>query len=134
VRQPVPGQAATSFSRTYPGTPSQARAVRADLHALLPGCPIADDVILCASELAANATLHSRSRKPGRTITVRAEICSGIQVRLEVSDDGGPWTRPPADPDRPHGLDIITALAATWGTEDTATGRTVWALLDWPTT
>lgn len=134
MRQPVPEQAATEFSRTYPGTASQARAVRADLRGLLLGCPIADEVILCASELAANAALHSRSSRPGGTISVRAEICCGHQVRLEVSDDGGPWIQPPTDPHRPHGLDILAACAAAWGIKDTTTGRTVWAQLDWPTT
>ena len=39
----------------YPGGTEQIRAVRADLRAVLEGCPRADDVILCASELAANA-------------------------------------------------------------------------------
>src|SRR6266478_3363036 len=43
------------------GTTEQIRAVRADLRGLLGDCPMADDVILCASELAANAAIHSRS-------------------------------------------------------------------------
>jgi hypothetical protein len=43
---------------TYPGVAEHIRAVRADLRALLAKCPMADDVVLCASELAANAALH----------------------------------------------------------------------------
>jgi anti-sigma regulatory factor (Ser/Thr protein kinase) len=35
---------------------------------------MADDVILCASELAANAATHSRSRLSGGTFTVRIKI------------------------------------------------------------
>jgi hypothetical protein len=37
---------------TYPGTADQIRVVRADLRALLDDCPMADDVLVCASELA----------------------------------------------------------------------------------
>ncbi len=57
---------------TYPGGTEYIRAVRADLRAFLDDCSRADDVILCASELAANAAQHSRSRLPGGTFTVRA--------------------------------------------------------------
>ena len=59
---------------TYPGGTEYIRAVRADLRAFLDDCSRADDVILCASELAANAAQHSRSRLPGGTFTVRAVI------------------------------------------------------------
>jgi len=38
---------------TYPGSIEHVSAVRADLRALLHDCPRADDVIICASELAA---------------------------------------------------------------------------------
>ena len=73
---------------TYPGSLEQVRAVRADLHAVLHGCPRADEVILCASELAANAALHSYSRLPGGTFTVRATISPQGYVRIEVQDRG----------------------------------------------
>ena len=75
---------------TYPGTPEHIRAVRADLRPLLRGCPMADDVILCASELAANAAIHSHSRLTGGTFTVRAKISPGDYAWIEVEDNGGP--------------------------------------------
>ena len=75
---------------TYPGSPEQISAVRADLRPLLRGCPMADDVILCASELAANAAIHSYSRLPGGTFTVRAKISPGDYAWIEVEDNGGP--------------------------------------------
>ena len=62
---------------TYPSGIEHVRAVRADLHALLRDCARADDVILCASELAANAVLHCHSRLPGVTFTVRATVSPG---------------------------------------------------------
>ena len=65
MQTPATTPAATEATRTYPGTPDQIAVVRADLRGLLAGCPVADDAILCASELAANAVLHSDSRMPG---------------------------------------------------------------------
>ena len=118
-------------TRTYPATGQNVRVIRADLLALIPGCPRADEVLVCASELATNAVLHSRSARPGGTITVHARVQPGDSIRIEVSDAGGPWTTEPADDDRPHGLAIVAAYATTWGTTETPTGRTVWAQLDW---
>ena len=117
---------------TYPGTAEHIRAVRADLRPLLVDCPMADDVILCASELAANAALHSKARLPGGTFTVRAEISPGHYVRMEVEDDGGPWTAKITDSTGHHGWDLVRALATDWGIEDDRTTRTIWARFDWP--
>lgn len=120
-------------TRVYPGAPENIRAVRADLCGLLEDCPHADDIILCVSELAANAATHSRSAQPGGTIAVHITIRQDEHVRIEVRDDGGPWTPPATDADRPHGLDIIRTLASTWGVADSGAGRTIWAQLEWPT-
>ncbi len=117
---------------TYPGGPEHVRQVRADVRRLLDGCPVADDVVLCVSELAANAAIHSDSRRPGGTFTVRTENCPGDSVRIEVEDDGGPWVGPTPDPAHGRGLGIIRALAAEWGITTGAAGRTVWARIDWP--
>ncbi len=64
---------------TYPGGPEHVRQVRADLRRLLDGCPVADDVILCVSELATNAAVHSDSSRSGGTFTVRTESCPGAE-------------------------------------------------------
>ena len=86
---------------TYPGSIEHVSTVRADLRALLHDCPAADDVILCASELAANAALHSDSRLPGGTFTVRAAVIPGRHyIRIEVEDNGGPWISSTGRPDR----------------------------------
>jgi anti-sigma regulatory factor (Ser/Thr protein kinase) len=133
MRQSVPTSTwAVSFSRVYPARPDQARSVRNDLRALLGECSVADEVVLCGSELAANAALHSDSRRPGGTLSVCAEIRDGDCVHLEVSDDGGAWAAPKTETDRPHGLDLIAAFAAEWGITETPGGRTVWARFDWP--
>lgn len=117
---------------TYPGGIEQIRAVRADLRAVLDDCPRADDVILCASELAANAAQHSRSRLPGGIFTVRVTVSPGHYARIEVQDNGGPWTQATTGKARYHGLDIIRAVADAWGIDGGQATRTVWARFDWP--
>ena len=119
---------------TYPGSAAQISVVRADLRALLGDCPMADDVILCASELATNATLHSRSGVQGGTFTVRASIDLGHSVEVEVEDRGGPWTSSTTESDRHHGLAIIRAIATDWGITGDHLARTIWARFNWPDT
>ena len=116
---------------TYSGSIEHVREVRADLRALLHDCPVADDVILCASELAANAALHSHSRLPGGTFTVWAAVSPGNCVRIEVEDNGGPWTGDMSDPTGHHGWDIVRALTVDWGIVGNHAARTIWARFDW---
>ena len=116
---------------TYPGGTEHVRAVRADLRVVLQECPRADDVILCASELAANAAMHSRSRLPGGTFNVRATVSTDLYARIEVQDDGGPWNQGMIDPTRHHGLDIVRAFADEWGIDGDYTSRTIWARFNW---
>ncbi len=119
-------------SVTYPGSPEHIRAVCADLRSLLRDCSMADDVILCASELAANAALHSHSRLPGGTFTFHAEISPGHYVRIEIPDNGGPWSPAVNDRGGHHGLDIVRTLASDWGINGDHATRTIWARFGWP--
>ena len=116
---------------TYPGGPEHVRRVRADMRRLLDGCPVADDVILCVSELATNAAIHSDSRRSGGTFTVRTECRPGADVRIEVEDGGGPWISLAPDPSHGRGLGIVRALADDWGISTTPGGRAVWARIAW---
>ena len=118
--------------REFPARPEQVGQARRFLATALDGCPVTDEAILCLSELAANAVLHSDSREPGGTFTVRAEIAPGDHIHLEVQDQGGPWREYPHDDGRPHGLAIVRGLAADSGTDgDEMTGWIVWARIDW---
>ena len=121
--------AATRHTGTYPGRADQVHHVRRAVARHLAGCPAADEAVLIASELAANAILHSQSRT--EHFTVRAELHPS-HVQIETEDLGGPWRR--SQPDgRPHGLDVVDALTGPdgWGTETTSNGgRIVWARLD----
>jgi anti-sigma regulatory factor (Ser/Thr protein kinase) len=124
----------TAFQRSYPGTALHVRRVRADLAPFAVRYPRADDLILLASELSANAAQHSDSRKPGREFTVRAKLCHGDYAWLEVEDQGGPWITREHGDERPHGLDILATLAGdgNWGIDDTSSGnRVVWVRLGW---
>ncbi len=100
--KPVPPRA---FTRSFPARPDQVGEARAFLCAALEGCPAADDAVLCVSELAANAVLHSDSRKAGGTFTVRAEVHPGDYLWVEVEDNGGRWHQHAHADGRPHGLD-----------------------------
>ena len=132
--QPTASQVLALRAResTYPGAAEHISTVRADLRPLLHDYPAADDVILCASELAANAAKHSNSRLPGGTFTVRILISRGDFIRIEVHDNGGPWTPARTTPSGHHGLDIVRAVATEWGIENDHTSRTVWARFNWP--
>jgi anti-sigma regulatory factor (Ser/Thr protein kinase) len=76
--------------QVLPACRDQVQVARAFIAAVLAACPAADDAVLCVSELATNAVLHSASRNPGGTFTVRASISSDY-VRIEVEDNGGHW-------------------------------------------
>ena len=116
---------------TYPGQIEHVGTVRADLRPLLQDCPLADEVVHCASELAANAALHSRSRRPGGTFTVRVRLTSCDHAQIEVEDDGGAWAPEANDSTGHHGLDIVRALATAWGIDGDQMTRTIWARFDW---
>jgi hypothetical protein len=119
--------------RDFPARPEQVGQARKFFTAALGGCPVADDALLCLSELASNSVLHSASNRPGGAFMVRVEIRQGDYVRIEVSDEGGPWEEHPGADGRVHGLGIVRALAAASGAEgNAATGWIAWARIDWP--
>ena len=122
---------ALGYASTFPGRAGQVSQVRREIAAYLAGCPAADDIVLIASELAANAIIHTQSR--GGTFTVRCQLSTGA-ARIEIEDLGGPWRQRRNSGDRPHGLDIVQALTGPdgWGTQPTGTGgRVVWARITW---
>jgi anti-sigma regulatory factor (Ser/Thr protein kinase) len=119
-----------TFEHAYPGTAVYVGRMRVDLAAAAGGCSLAADFVLLASELAANAVLHSRSGHPGGRFTVRAYLHPGHYAWAEVEDQGGQWTGRPSD-DRPHGLEIVSAIArdGNWGIDGGEACRVVWIRL-----
>ena len=112
----------------YRSDPAQVGFVRSALRELLAGCPRADDAILVASEFAANAVVHAS----GDRFVVRCEVHPD-HVYL-VTEDLGRWVpRQPHHDGRPHGLDLVNALAGpgNWSILTSPAGNTrAWARLD----
>ena len=118
-------------AQVFPGDAGQVREARRFLAGVLDGCPAAADALLCVSELATNAVLHSWSGRPGGRFTVCARMRAG-SVRVAVADEGGPWgRRRDSGGQSGRGLLIVSGLASRWGREDGAAGRTVWFEIDW---
>jgi anti-sigma regulatory factor (Ser/Thr protein kinase) len=82
-----------------------------------------DDVKLIATELAANAVVHSREPN---AVTVRY---LGDLVRVEVTDQSSVLPQP-REPDVEgvggRGLQLVEALGSAWGTERLEHGKRVW--------
>ena len=125
--------------RVFPGQLDQVGHARRFVARVLDGCPVADDALLCASELASNAVRHTRTGRNGKFQVVvwrgRASAC------VAVLDDGSD-TIPTPCPSRPgrlaesgHGLLTVQTLAAWWGhhtyRDGSTRGTAVWFRLDW---
>jgi anti-sigma regulatory factor (Ser/Thr protein kinase) len=113
----------------YPAEPGQVRVARAALAGWLEGWRRVDEAVLIASEFGTNAVLHSASRDGG-VFTLRV-VVGQDGVRIEVEDAGGPWRDGVHDDGRPHGFDVVTAIAGAgnWGIDGDDGGRVAWVRL-----
>jgi serine/threonine-protein kinase RsbW len=120
-------------ARTFAGSPEEMRNVRDFVRQLTEGCPVTDDVVLLASELAANAVRHTASGTGG-TFCVLVQAAAG-RVRVEVHDMGSvtaPAVRPSGSPrESGAGLALVEAIADRWGFHGSQLGRVVWFEMDW---
>ncbi len=113
--------------KTFPGTADQVQLARRFVAEVLTGLAAMDDAVLCVSEIASNAIVHSRSSREGGSFTIRVLVEDEV-VRVECADLGGAWDDR-REPDRllgGRGLVIVAALAADWGIAETGAGRAVW--------
>lgn len=120
--------------RLYPGTLATASRVRSDLRADLlqlagSGDDLVETVVLCASEMFANAVEHSRSSEAEgqviRTLVVHATLDGRAVLRLSVIDDGAKDASPCIPRQRTteewqeaehgRGLMLVENLAVAWG-------------------
>jgi anti-sigma regulatory factor (Ser/Thr protein kinase) len=124
---------AITFERDYRGTIDQAQHVRADLARVAADCPVSDDLVLLASELATNAILHSQSGHPDRMFIVRVTLYPGDYAWAAVIDQGGTWTADEVDDEHGRGLAVVAAIAGdgNWGIDGDAASRAAWFRLNW---
>lgn len=87
--------------------------------------PIREDARLIATELVSNAVLHARTEF---RVTLRS---NGFDfLRIEVRDENTRMPSPagtPQDATSGRGLAVVTAIAASWGTQRDGDGKVVWA-------
>jgi len=111
----------TPVQRDFEPEPHSAQAVRRFVEAALFGAPALDDIVLTASEFAANVIRHAQTR-----FTVRL-IPADDRIRVEVAD-GSSIIPAVEDLSESHrGLRMIDAVATQWGVDATENGKTVWA-------
>ncbi len=132
------------WQRVFAGVPAQVAEVRRFVTYLLDGCPARDALVSCASELSANAVVHTASGHGGFFAVEVTCPHSGL-ARISVTDAGGP-TEPaagaPVSDDASEavddlpvcglGLALVAAAASRWGYTENGPGRTVWAEASWP--
>lgn len=124
---------ALSVTAAFQASADQVRCARDFAARMLDGWPTADDAVLCVSELATNAVLHSASRQAGGKFWVHLETFAGRLVSVQVRDQGGSWAYRSGRDSRLHGLDIVRHLAMDFGIDgDPQSGWIVWARLDVP--
>jgi anti-sigma regulatory factor (Ser/Thr protein kinase) len=134
----VPGECA----REFPGDLREVRAARRFVAGVLDGSPARDMLLICVSELAANAIEHTESGAGGVfTVTVgqstgkQAGQSRGGTAFVAVTDEGGagePGIRRAGDmSEGGRGLALVDACSSRWGHRDSGRGRTVWAQVAW---
>lgn len=115
-----------------PDDPSAPRRARALLQAAAQEWDVDEelyhDAAMVVTELVANAVDHARTPS---TMTVRLDEDGGLSVAVR---DGSPGSSPgpaPVDPTAPRGrgMQMVAALAASWGVTQHVDGKTVWAVL-----
>lgn len=122
---------------TWEGVPERLADIRQYLRHILGDVDGGDDVVLVASELAANAIRHSKSGGAGGSFVLQVAAFTDCW-HVRVDDQGGPSSPMLEDvkdtDESGRGLPMVAALARAWGTLGGNAGRTVWAEVPFPGT
>lgn len=126
------------WTRHFRGGADQVLEVRHWIEDLLPDCAARTDMLLLASELCANAIVHSRSGEAGGQFSVDIDWAPGL-ARVVIGDQGS--AKPMVLTPRPgcaapltesgRGLLLVDSLADEWGTVSRPNRRWVWADVEW---
>ena len=112
----------------FPGRHEQVAHARRFVARALAGCSVAGEAILCVSELATNALLHTASGNEGEFEVIVQQGRSWI--RIAVTDEGSSTIATPraldATSEDGRGLGLVALIADRWGQTDNEHGRTVW--------
>ena len=130
-----PARSTRPGTRTYRGTPASVPEARRFVAELLVGCPARETLMICVSELCANAIAHTASGRGGM-FTVEVDCPRDGTARVAVTDDGGSSVPAAGSPDLTaeagRGLAMVAACTSRWGFAEAYPGRTVWAEASWP--
>jgi anti-sigma regulatory factor (Ser/Thr protein kinase) len=131
----VQGRAAGAPARRYelalPADRTAPRRARALLHEAATDWGVADelyhDAAMVVTELVANAVDHARTAS---TLTLGFDD-SGLSIAVRDGNTGLVPRPRPVDPTAPRGrgLQMVEALAVSWGVTVQPDGKTVWAVL-----
>ena len=116
----------TNIYETAPRTVPRARhSVMVTLIDAGMGIDTIETAALLATELAANAVLHSAS--PSYTLDVDIDL-TRVHIEIGDTDDRFPLRplREPTDADAGRGLTLVDALAERWGVRSADVGKVVW--------
>jgi anti-sigma regulatory factor (Ser/Thr protein kinase) len=138
VLPPTPPRFVAWWTRHFRGGRDQVLEVRHWLEDLLPDCAARADVLLLASELCANAIVHSRSGEAGGQFGVDIDWAPAL-TRIVVGDQGSAKApaiaAQPGDPallgESGRGLLLVDDVADDWGTASRPHRRWVWADVAW---
>jgi serine/threonine-protein kinase RsbW len=137
---------AERHARVFTGVAAQVPQARAFASRALAGCPAREALMLCVTELCANAIQHTASGAGGAFTVEVARPADGVAYVAVTDAGGGDWAvptpgRPPADADvaelaeSGRGLALVAAYSNRCGYERApglASGYTVWAEATWP--
>jgi hypothetical protein len=127
VTEPRPRRCVLPFAADAPQLAGLRRAVRAELAAWGMSA-LADEAELIATELASNVIKHV-----GQGSAATLVLDAGTdQLRVELHDksDKEPQRlHPTCDEESGRGLQLLSALAPSWGSTSTAVGKEVWCEL-----